>query len=169
MFGWNVRRVAEDIIAERVSKKELTGILACWLVVICPIFLFVAPRDTWGGAPVSIVQWLASIIIFYVGLELCYDANEKGDAQHFIERFIILGARVGMIVACFLAIPILITRSVVEIQWGYSFGTYSTPAMQIIFFWRLHHWMDFVSQRKLTGGVIFSETTKVSEQSNELT
>jgi hypothetical protein len=71
-----------------------------------------------------------------------------------------------MNVACCLAIPTLIIRWAVENQWGYSFGTYSTPAIQIIFFWRLHHWMDFVSQRKLISHAIGSDT-EADEQSDK--
>ncbi|AFM23192.1 hypothetical protein Desti_0457 [Desulfomonile tiedjei DSM 6799] len=162
MFGWNVRRVAEDFIADRMSKENLPNVIASWLVVICPIFLFVGPRDPWSPASGSIVQWLVSMIILYVGLKLCFKANEKGDARDFIERFIVLGARVGMNIACFLAFPILMIRSIVEIHWGYSFGMYSTPIIQIIFFWQLHHWIGLVSQGKLA-----SRTTSSDMEVNE--
>lgn len=151
---WNVRRLADDLIEQRVTQKDQEKYLFLWIVTSCSVFLFIPYRELWGPGFVPVLLALASFVIVGVGTSLCLRANDKGDARDFLPRFICLGMLVGIrLFVCLIAPAVIFLKDTMEKEWGYSFTVCLNPIFQVIYFWRLHHWIGVVSRKELNRDV----------------
>lgn len=149
MYWWNVRGLAEDLIAQRVTSKEEYMYLLWWVIGVCPAFLFIAPRDQFSFGLIPLLRSLASVLIILGGMGACRDANTRGDAQDFVRRVICLGWPIGVRLFLTVLLPGKVLLISLEKNWGYSLGMYFEPIVQAVYFWRLCHWVRAVSTRKL--------------------
>lgn len=161
LYVVNVRGLADGLAQQQVPNWIQCGYLIPWTLVSCNRFLLVAPRIAPADGHVLRLESLASVIIIIVGVFLCFRLNSKGDDGHFLTRLVCLGAVVGMRLFLFVVLPtdlmLNVVRGAFEHKWGYSLDVFFVPITQVLYFWRLRHWIGVVATRNVHTGSIGSE------------
>ncbi len=88
MYLWDLAAVSNDLRAIGVPPKATLKALLLFLVVIAPLCTFAAYNDIFFLAVATIVVFGSTI--------LCYQANNRGDGNNFLERYICLQAPLAL-------------------------------------------------------------------------
>jgi hypothetical protein len=141
---WDVGKVAEDLIEQRVTSDKQPQYLIQF-ILSCQTFLLVGARNivfgTWEAAFA-----IVSIPIITLGVFLCYRANKKGDGRNFLERFICLGSVIGVRLCVFMAMLVGCATIFFGMVVPLPLDIYSSMCFQIFYLWRLFHWIGVVSK-----------------------
>jgi hypothetical protein len=149
-WWWDVRQLTQELVDQRVTPKQEFWYFLFWIVAVSPAFLSLGQEPS--DSLMSLVRFVASMIVILAGMSLCRQANNTGDARDFLRRVVCLGAPVGVRVFLIVVFPGMTLLRGLETVSGYSFEIYFWVIIQAVYFWRLHYWMCAVSVGRMDHG-----------------
>ena len=100
MYLWDVNALVEDFKEKRVTQRERLKYFLVFMGLVT-LVIYGSSLDPIELTAIAIVHLLIEVIVCIVGIILCYKANQRGDDEEFVDRFICIwlpvSIRVGVI------------------------------------------------------------------------
>lgn len=123
MYFWNVKKLASDLKANKVSEAEkmkyLTANTLAWMLGV--FFVELSPVPVWNK-PLFFTCEIAMLVLIIVGIMVCYRANAEGDGKDFLGRFMSLSwpiqIRLFVVIILIMVASVAIVTPAIEIAFG---------------------------------------------------
>ena len=98
MYWWNIKALANELKAKKVSQLEKFKYFFALTIVVVVIgeLSYLFPLIEKPNS-LDILDSLAYIAVTAFGILACYKANKRGDNKEFIDRFICLSWPIGIL------------------------------------------------------------------------